>query len=254
MPTVTFRADQAAPAIDPLYATAVEARVQAMRVLAGGLAHNLRSPLTAVMGRAELIAVRQPEMRDKMREIVDECERINGMLQAVTSTLALEAEADARPVDLSELVERECEFLRLDRHIKHEVETDLALAAELPTVRAVYGHLARAFRALIENAVIAMRDTAEPRLTVSTESTDGAVVLCVRDSGCGIPADALPHVFEAGFSTLDGRYYTAKPVEGTGRGYGLAYAAGLVAGAGGSIEVASEAGAGTTVTITLPIQ
>jgi len=254
MPTVTFRADQAGRAIDPMYTAAIEDRLRALSVLAGGLAHNLRSPLTAVMGRAELIGVRQPEMRDKMREIVGECERINGMLQAVTSTLALEAEADPRPVNLSDLVEREYEFMRLDRHIKHEIETDFALAAELPAVRAVYGHLAQAFAAIVENAVIALRDTAEPRLAVSTESAAGAAVLSVRDTGCGIPADSLSHVFDPGFSTLKGRYYTRSPVEHTGRGHGLTYAATLIAGSGGSIEVASEPGAGTTVTVTLPVQ
>jgi signal transduction histidine kinase len=254
MPTVTFQADQVAPAIDPIYTAAVEDRLRSLLVLAGGLAHNLRSPLTAIMGRAELIAVRQPEMRDKMREIVGECERINGMLQAVTSTLSLEAEADARPVNLSDLVEREYEFMRFDRHIKHEIETDFALAAQLPAVRAVYGHLAQAFAAIVDNAVIAIRDGAEQRLVVSTASAADAVVLSVRDSGRGISADALPHVFEPGFSTLKGRHYTGSPVEQTGRGYGLTLAAALVGRYGGSIEVASEPGAGTTVTITLPLQ
>jgi signal transduction histidine kinase len=254
MPTVTFQADQAAPAIDPVYTTAVEDRVRSLLVLAGGLAHNLRSPLTAIMGRAELIAVRQPEMRDKMREIVGECERINGMLQAVTSTLSLEAEADARPVNLSDLVEREYEFMRLDRHVKHEIETEFALAAGLPAVRAVYGHAARAFTAIVENAVIAMRNGAERCLAISTAPAADAVVLSVRDSGCGVPADVLPHVFEPGFSTLKGSSYTSSPVEQTGRGYGLTLAAALVGRYGGSIEVASEPGAGTTVTVTLPLQ
>jgi polar amino acid transport system substrate-binding protein len=254
MPTVTFQADQAAPAIEPIYTAAVQERLRSLTVLAGGLAHNLRSPLTAIMGRAELIGVRQPEMRDKMREIVGECERMNGMLHAVTSTLALEAETQPRPMSLSDLVEGECEFMRLDRHFKHEIETELALAAELPVVHAVYGHLAQAFAAIVQNAVTAVREAAERRLTISTGSAADAVVLSVHDTGCGISAENLPHVFEPGFTTFAGRCYSDSPVEHTGRGYGLTYAAALIGRCGGSIEVCSEPGAGTTVTITLPVR
>ncbi len=278
MPTVTFPPEQTAPEIAPLYHVAAQERLRSLITLAGGLAHNLRSPLTAIMGRAELIGVRQPELRKQMHGIVSECERINGMLQGVTGKLALEAEKDPRPVNFNDLVERECEFMRFDRHFKHEIEKEYALADKLPSVSAVYGVLARVFAALVQNAVIAMRDAAERRLVITTESSGDTVSLSIRDSGCAIAPEHLPRVFEPGFTTredagpaespagwlavsaverpavsADERPGTS-PVEQSGRGYGLAFAAAAVQGYGGTIEVSSESGAGTTVTITLPVQ
>jgi two-component system sensor histidine kinase HydH len=267
MPTVALPPEQSAPEITPLYYAAVEDRLRSLTTLAGGLAHSLRSPLTAIMGQAELIGVRQPTLRQQMHGIVSECERVNSILQAVTATLSLEAATAPRPVNLTDLVERECELMRLDRHFKHEIETEFALASELPSVTALYGAIAGAFAALVGNAVIAMRRAATRYLVISTESSGetvaseggavasegGAVALTVRDSGCGIAPEHLPRVFEPGFTTFDGEHYGPKPVEHSGRGYGLSYAAAVVHDYGGTISVSSEPAAGTTVTLTLPV-
>jgi len=254
MPSIAFPPEQAAPEIAPLWHAAAQDRLRALTTLAGGLAHSLRSPLTAIMGRAELISFRQPELREQMHGVVAECERINALLHEVTAELALEAETAPRPVNLNELVERACEFMRFDRFFKHEVEKEFVLADALPSVAVVYGALVQAFKALAHNAVMAMRDAAERRLVVTTESRDGGVVLTVRDTGCGIPPENLARVFEPGFTTCEGQRYGPSPVEGTGRGYGLTAAAAAVRDCGGTLEVSSEPGAGTTVTMTFPVR
>jgi len=253
MPTTTFSPERPAPHIDPLYEAAARQRLTALTTTVGGLAHNVRSPLTAIMGRAELIGIRQPEMAGKMNDIVDQCDRINAMLKEVAAALAFEAEQAPRPVSLNTLIERECGFLSLDRHFKHDVRKEFALAEALPGVTAWYGKLARAFAALVDNAVTAMHGAFEHHLTIATETAQDAVRLSVRDSGCGIAPEHLPHVFDPGFSTRTGDRFGAERVEGTGLGYGLAYVAVVVHELGGTTEVSSEPGAGTTVTITLPI-
>jgi signal transduction histidine kinase len=253
MPTVALPPEQTAPEITPLYHTAAHDRLRLLTTVAAGLAHALRSPLTAIMGQAELIGVRQPKLREQMHGIVSECERVNAILQAVNAKLALEGQTQPRPVNLTDLVERECEFMRLDRHFKHEIDTEFTLASELPSVTAVYGALARAFAALVGNAVIALGRAAKRRLAITTESSDGAVSLSVRDTGCGIAPEHLPRVFEPGFTTLEGDRYGSTPVEQSGRGYGLSFAAAAVHDCGGTITVSSEPGAGTTVTLTLPV-
>ena len=254
MPSTAVSPEQAPPVLPPLYAVARREQLRSLMTFAGGLAHNLRSPLTAIMGRAELLSVRKPELGEPMREIVGECERINGMLRQVTGTLALAAETAPRPVNLNDLVERECEFMRFDRHFKHEIETTFELADGLPAITAVYGALARAFTAIVDNAVVALRTGAEQRLAISTRSRQGAAALSVADTGCGIGPELLPRVFEPGFTTLDGDCYRSSPVENTGRGYGLTYAAAVVHEHGGTLEVTSEPGAGTTVTMAFPVK
>jgi two-component system NtrC family sensor kinase len=89
---------------------------------------------------------------------------------------------------------------------------------------------------------------------ISTELRQGAVALSVGDTGCGIAPELLPRVFEPGFSTLDGDCYGSRPVENTGHGYGLSYAAAAVHEHGGTLEVSSEPGHGTTVTMTVPVK
>ncbi len=259
MPTVTFSPEQTAPDVAPLYYAAEQEQLRALGVLVGGLSHNLRSPLTAIMGRAEILGVRQPEFSAPMHEIVGECERANAMLRAATAALKLRADRDRRPVSLNELVEREGEFMCFDRHFKHEIDKEYVLADGLPAVSAVYGVLARVFDAVVRNGVIAMCDAAERRLVITTESSGDSIHLSVRDTGCGIAPEHLPHVFDPGFTTLEQagagpERYGAGPVESSGRGYGLAAAAAAVHEHGGAIEISSEPGAGTTVIIRLPVK
>ncbi len=259
MPTVTFPPEQTPPDVTPLYYAAAQEQLRALMIVVGGLSHNLRSPLTAIMGRAEVLGVRQPELAGPMHEIVSECERANAMLQAATAALRLRADRDRRPVSLNDLVERECEFMCFDRHFKHEVDKEYVLADGLPALSAVYGVLARVFDAVVRNAMIAMCDAAERRLVITTESSGDAVRLSVRDTGCGIAPDHLPHVFEPGFTTLEQggagpERYGPSPVEGGGRGYGLAVAAAAVHDYGAAIEITSEPGAGTTVAVRLPVE
>jgi signal transduction histidine kinase len=80
------------------------------------------------------------------------------------------------------------------------------------------------------------------KIDVSVEEHDGSAVITISDTGAGIPAENLPHIFEQGFTTRE-----------TGTGKGLAYIKKYFEEiAGGKVEVASEVGKGTTFTITLP--
>jgi signal transduction histidine kinase len=79
---------------------------------------------------------------------------------------------------------------------------------------------------------------------LSTEETDGGRILAaISDTGHGIPPDLVPHLFEPFFST--------KP-EGQGSGLGLAISSWIVKKLGGTIDVTSEAGRGSTFCVTLP--
>ena len=254
MPTVVFSPEHTPPKLDPLYEAAARERLRALMTFAGGLAHDVRSPLTAIMGRAELIGIRQPELAEKMQAIAAQCDRVDAMLRAVSVTLELEAVTEPRPVDLTDLVKRQCDLLCLDRFFKHEIEKQFELATGLPSITAVYGTIARVFAAIVDNALAALRGSAQRRLVISTGTGEGAVRLSVRDSGCGIRPEHLPRIFEPGFTTREGDRFGAAPLEQTGRGNGLAFAATAVHGCGGTIEVTSEPGDGTAVTVTFPVR
>jgi len=117
--------------------------------------------------------------------------------------------------------------------IENRVGPPLPLVVIDPTL------ITRALANMVENALHAM--PGQGRLTLDAQVVDRRVLLLVRDTGVGMDAEALSRVFEPYFSTKT-----------TGTGLGLPIARRNVELSGGTIEVESEKGAGTTVRVTLP--
>jgi two-component system NtrC family sensor kinase len=122
--------------------------------------------------------------------------------------------------------------------------------AELPAVVCNVGELNQVFLNLIVNAAHAIhdagRDSSTGEITVSTAVDGDTVVICVRDNGCGIPADNLSKLYDP--------FFTTKEV-GRGTGQGLAITHSIVVDKhGGQIGVTSSAGNGTEFTLRLPIE
>jgi signal transduction histidine kinase len=118
---------------------------------------------------------------------------------------------------------------------------------ELPPVFCHSGKINQVFLNVLMNAIQA----SEPRgcIEVSTRSDEtmasGGVAIEVRDNGCGIQAEHLPHIFDP--------FFTTKPV-GQGTGLGLSVSYGIIRDHGGAIEVDSEVGRGTLFRIRLPLR
>ncbi|UXI70436.1 ATP-binding protein [Tahibacter amnicola] len=115
--------------------------------------------------------------------------------------------------------------------------------AEIPPVRCVLADINQVFLNVLVNALQAM--DGHGVLTISTGITDGQAWVAIRDNGAGIRPDHLPHVFEP--------FFTTRPV-GSGTGLGLAVAYNVIRRHGGSIDIESAVGAGTTVTVRMPVQ
>jgi two-component system NtrC family sensor kinase len=111
----------------------------------------------------------------------------------------------------------------------------------LPPIRGDRNQLEQVFVNLSLNACEAMPNGGT--LLVSTSREDGDVVVRVTDTGCGIKVDHLDQIFEP--------FFTTKPV-GKGTGLGLSVSYGIVQQHGGTLEVESEEGKGTTFTVRLP--
>jgi signal transduction histidine kinase len=147
-------------------------------------------------------------------------------------------------VDLDEMIGRSLALVRHHLEISN-VELRREPMAGDPVLRADPGQLEQALVALFVNAVEAMSGPGheEGELTVRAEGEAEVVRVHVSDTGVGIHPDVLPHIFEPFFSTKH---------EESGVGLGLAVVYGIVQRHGGSIEVDSEPGRGTTFHLTLP--
>jgi CheY-like chemotaxis protein/anti-sigma regulatory factor (Ser/Thr protein kinase) len=142
-------------------------------------------------------------------------------------------------MDLNELVRKELDLLV--RTSRQRFTFDVALQEALPPIMGEQSTLASAFMNLCVNAFDAM-----PRggtLTIRTRLDGGQVCLLVADTGEGIPADILPQVTDP--------FFTTKPT-GRGTGLGLAMVYGTVKAHEGSLDIQSEVGQGTRITLRVP--
>lgn len=210
--------------------------------------HELRTPLAVILSQVEL-ALARPRSADDYREAIEASGRAARRMKRLVDDLLTLARADAGglelrtgPVDLG-AISRECaellEPLATRRGVRIEVSSskgELIGDAE---------RLARAVTNLVNNAILYNRP--DGRVTLSVVSQDDQVVLKVADTGIGIPEAELSRVFDRFF-----RIDRARSRASGGSGLGLAICKSIVEAHGGTIEVSSRCGQGTTFTVRLP--
>ena len=201
--------------------------------VAAGLVHDLSHPFKNVQNNCRLVLKmhNDPEYRETFRKMVD---REFGIIRRVFEDLrniARPLPLERFPLDLNRLVADVADSMRPNAEMAG-LKFELALGPEPLYIEGDVFALGRVFRNLILNAIQATLP--EGRVMVSTEIAEGAARASVTDTGCGIPPDRLPSVFED--------FVTTKR---QGLGLGLAIAKKIVDQLGGTITVSSEVGSGT---------
>jgi two-component system cell cycle sensor histidine kinase/response regulator CckA len=231
-------------------------KMEAIGRLAGGIAHDFNNLLTAIVGYSELV-LKQVAPDDPLYSDIQEIRRAGHSAASLTrQLLAFSRMQVLHPqiLDLNAIVSRMNTLLR--RLIGEEIRLEQTLAQRLDRVRADPGRVEQVVLNLALNARDAMPrggtlsiETANVQLDAAyvaehPGSTPGLhVMLAIRDTGIGMDRTVLEHLFEP--------FYTTKEL-GKGTGLGLATVYGIVKQSGGSIEVRSQPGQGTTFRILLP--
>jgi PAS domain S-box-containing protein len=216
-------------------------KLESIGLLAGGVAHDFNNILCAITANAEMLS-EEIANNDPRREWVSEiqlaAERASGLTRQL---LQFSRKQNVTPVvlDLSKTVDEARRMLR--RMLGEDIALRVSLDPDAGQVLADPGQIVQVLMNLCVNARDAMG--AGGSISIETRGEKGAVALIVRDTGPGMPDDVKARVFEP--------FFTTKPV-GKGTGLGLAVVHGIVEQAGGSIELESELGKGTSFRIRLP--
>ncbi|WP_241738117.1 tetratricopeptide repeat-containing sensor histidine kinase [Hymenobacter polaris] len=240
--------------------------------LTAGIAHEIQNPLNFVnnfadvsaelvaelkeaqaAGDGEEVAALADDLSQNLGKIHQHGQRAAGIVRGMLEH-SRQSTGERQPTDVNALCD---EYLRLayhglrakDKSFNATLETDFA--PSLPVVEAVAGDLGRVLLNLLTNAFYAVQQRQQageagyqPTVSMSTRQVGGSVEIRVADNGTGMPAEVQAKIFQP--------FFTTKPTgEGTGLGLSLSYDI-ITKAHGGSLNVASQAGEGTTFTVRLP--
>lgn len=217
--------------------------------------HELRTPLTSVRGYLELYeggAFHDPaEVDDAVRRMSAETTRMYGLVEDLLMLASLD---EGRPlrrevVDLGQLLRdaaQDAGAVQPDRRIVTNVPTSGPMVVGDPSL------LVQCVGILVSNVLVHTPVSADLTLTVSESDAD--ISLTVADTGPGIDAETVQHIFDRFWRGRKARERTRGQARSGGAGLGLAIARSVVEAHGGSIVVQSAIGKGTTFAVTLPKQ
>ena len=208
--------------------------------MAGSVSHELRNPLGVISNAIYFLKMIQTDASDKVKEYLDLIEKnLNLSNKIVTDLLDFTRikTTDRGAVSVSEIVRQTLERFPLPESVKMV----LNIPTDMPRAYADPQHIVQILGNLILNANQAMTSNGG-LLTISSNVQDEMVFISVQDTGGGIPPESMSKIFEPLFTT--------KP---KGIGLGLAVSRKLIEANGGRIEVQSEAGAGSTFIVYLPM-
>jgi two-component system sporulation sensor kinase A len=227
-----------------------EQKLASIGMMASGIAHNINTPLMGIIGLSQFMMMKAGET-EELKSIIEQANRISTIVKNLMFKSRSEQEKDAVFIDISRLLEEELRFLQADLDFKHNVEKDYHFQDGLPHIHAVYSDFSQSLTNIIRNALDAMYQSPEKRLTVQTRLVGDWIAVDIIDSGCGIPKDQIPRLFSP--------FFTTKPVTGkekkgepTGTGLGLSTVYKLLSNYGVRYDIKSQVGKGTRFTVRIP--
>ena len=217
--------------------------------------HELRTPLAAIKGFLETLedpkAGKDDATRTRFLKIMyDEADRMQRLIEDLMSLSRIEAEKFELPseqIDLKDLVEEARDFY-INSRGKKEKEIQIALPADIPLIYGDRAQLAQVVNNLLSNAFKYGKKGTPVRINVAPSRTGTMLCLSISDEGDGIAPEHIPRLTERFYRVDKGR---SKSIGGTG--LGLAIVKHISERHGGRMEITSEVGKGTTVSVLLPI-
>ena len=222
----------------------------AQRRFIADAAHELKTPLTVIMGSLEVILKKARSAEEYREVLIGNLEQVERLISLTRNLLSMAQFAGEHPplhlalLAIEPLVKNligELTLLADDRRINLMLD-----ARPVPSVRSDEVWLRHLLINLLDNAI--RYTNPGGTVTVCLYETGGQVAISVKDTGPGIAPEHLPHLFERFYRTD-----SARAADSGGTGLGLAIAKEIAEAHGGSVKVESEVGKGSVFTVTLPV-
>jgi len=227
------------------------AKLAAIGEMAAGVAHELNSPLTAIIGNSELLLRKpmKPEIQDKLLEDIKTCGQRSKRIIQNLLTFSRQDSYAFEPLQINDVVRASLSLVAYQIS-KSNIQILENPGKGIPPLMGNKQQLEQVIINLILNARDALEGVPDAAITISTavieSERDGqpAVAVRVADNGCGIPAAVIDNVFNPFFTTKE---------KTRGTGLGLSVSLGIAQTHGGHIQVESSAGHGSLFTLIVPL-
>lgn len=231
-------------------------KLASVGLLASGIAHELNNPLTGILTFSTLLRKKMPDGSADAEDldlVIQETKRCAAIIRRLLD-FAREKKPEKKFSDLNEIIEETERLIERPAHLR-DIEIRKELDRSLPPVwidadqikQVVMNILVNAQQAIDKRGTITVRTglAPEPKRADPTAPPVRMVEITIVDTGCGIPEKHLERIFDP--------FFTSKEV-GKGTGLGLSVSHGIVRAHGGSIEVESTVGEGSTFRVFLPLE
>ena len=227
-----------------------ERRLSSIGHLASGIAHNLSNPLTAIIGRAQLLKLNMPDI-EGLDIIISQSKRIKTIIDNMNIKSCQEKDTSKKPLDLNELLSIELFFLEADPYFKQEIHKDFQFQDVLPLIEGVYGDFSQGFISIILYSIDLMRNSVEKKLKVKTRSDKYFIYIDISNTGCGISKEVASKLFAQEDNALSFKVDSEENKQkflrsGLYRSYWILKSYGI------EVDVWSEIGEGTTFSVKIP--
>jgi two-component system NtrC family sensor kinase len=219
-------------------------KLSSLGQMAAGIAHEINNPMTGILLYANLIAEDKnfpPTLDDDIRIVITETERCAGIVKKLLD-FSRTTKPENRWSSLNQIIEASLSLLE-HQTLFQNINIERNLKQNLPDIYGDAWQLEQVFINIILNAGQSIADAGSIKITTGLADDSKFIFAEIVDNGCGISAEELNKIFDP--------FFTTKQDSGTGLGLSVSY--GIINNHGGTINVSSDVGSGTSIKINLPV-
>lgn len=192
-------------------------RSQSSRIgsLISGIAHNLNGSIQILSMQIEMLqgmiaangGKDLPAIQHKIDQCLSQVEKMKSILEGLTSEGHSDDLLTLQKIHLNEVLERTLGLFYHHLFFKHHINVKKNFSSRMPLIQGYEIDFSESFANLIENAAEAMEATPEKHLEITTRANNDSIQVVFTDTGCGVPLELRPHLFQPFFTTKDGSHF-----------------------------------------------